>query len=119
MTASDPEIHQQIVDLTHKGLSSNAIALQLGVNDRTVHRVRRKRRLAKPCPPKLSDDEKRRAKDLLDDGASYKEVGRTLNRADRTIARALPGYTMTKAQVAEIAAMGRWMARIERQETKR
>lgn len=42
-----------------------------------------------------------RAKEMLDDGASYAEVGRTLRKSPKNIRKALPGYGWTQSQGAQ------------------
>lgn len=56
---------------------------------------------------KLSDDEKLRAAELLDGGASYREVARTIGRSASVICRRFPGRGWTLEQVAERASLDR------------
>lgn len=56
---------------------------------------------------KLTDEEKRRAAELLDDGVSYREVARTIGRSASVICRRFPGRGWTVEQVAERASLDR------------
>lgn len=56
---------------------------------------------------KLSDDEKNRAAELLDGGASYREVARTIGRSASVLCRRFPGRGWTRDQVAERASLDR------------
>jgi len=49
---------------------------------------------------------------MLEDGASYEEVARTLRRSHTAFRRRLPGYTLTKKEAAHRAALGRQMAQL-------
>lgn len=109
------ERRDRIVKLTARGWTAQEIADLLGVTARTVTRGRRAAGIAKPRHLPMTDDEKRAAKTLLDDGASYEEVARTIGRSSKTLARHLPGYTLGRKLAAEAATLGRTMARLERQ----
>lgn len=104
----------QIVELTRLGHSAAQIAGRLGITARSVQRGRVAAGLAATQPPRFCEAEYRAAKRMLDDGASYHEVGRTLGRAASTVKRHLPGYTWDKHQAAHAAALGRAMARLDR-----
>lgn len=113
--AAFAERRAQIVNLTALEFTAAEIAARLGITPRTVTRARRAAGIAQQKPPPMSDDEKRAAQRLLDDGASYHDVANTLGRAADTIKRNLPGYTWDRGRCAEAAALGRVMARLERQ----
>lgn len=53
----------------------------------------------------LTDDEIRTANMLLDDGASFGEVARTLNRNKSVICRHFPGRGWTRAQTDELSSI--------------
>lgn len=83
---------EQIVALTHAGHSASQIARKLRIAERTVQRVRVRTGVASPTQfIPMSADEIRLAAEMLDDGASYGEVSRTIGRSPRTIAKHLPG----------------------------
>lgn len=52
------------------------------------------------------------AKVLLDDGASYTEVARTLGMCKKTLRRHFPGRGYTQEQINESMALGRLEARL-------
>lgn len=56
---------------------------------------------------KLSEDEKTRAAELLDGGASYHEAARTIGRSAAVLCRLFPGRGWTIEQVAERASLNR------------
>lgn len=64
-------------------------------------------RIKRAPRPKLTEDEKRRAAALLADGASFRDVARTLQRSASAICRSFPGRGWTREQVAERAALDR------------
>lgn len=72
------------------------IAERVGVCERTVLRTQDRRGVPSLVRHALSSSEIERAVSLLADGASYREVGRTLGRAASTIKRRLPGMSSWK-----------------------
>lgn len=90
--------------LHNEGLSAAQIALRLDINPRTVSRWRVAMGIAKPPVVLLSAEEKKRALDLLTDGASYNEVARTLGRSTQCISHALPGYGWSRLECGQFAA---------------
>lgn len=111
---STPERTERVVELTRQGLSTPVIAELLGVSDRTVCRHRVRAGIAQPGQVPLSEDERRRALSLLEDGASLSEVARTLGRSITPMRRHFSAYKWTKQQSAEFSAVGRAMAELER-----
>ena len=109
------EITARVAELTRQRLSAPIIAEILGVSTRTVQRARKRAGVSQPAMKLFSDDEKRRAQALLDDGAPIAEAARTLGRSHTTLARCFREHPRwTPAQISEAAAWGRAMARIER-----
>lgn len=98
--------HPDILELVSQGLSNRVVASRLGVSARTVSRVRCNAGMGaeKKTP---SEDEKLRAKELLEDGASYAEVGRTLGFYPGHVKRWFPGYEWSVGQRNEMAEMQR------------
>ncbi|HEY2066352.1 MAG TPA: helix-turn-helix domain-containing protein [Gemmatimonadaceae bacterium] len=92
------ERRARVQRLTHEGRTAKAIAVALGITPRTVQRIRGDLGIAKPKPPILTDDEKRLAATLLDDGASYEEVARTIGRSAHAVRLAFPGRGWTREQ---------------------
>lgn len=107
----DPEIKDRIVSLTRQGKSASCIAQALGVTTRAVTRERARERARRgipgPANSPLTDDEKRVAAALLDDGAPVSEVARTLGRNPTTIHRHFPGRAWTPLEAAQFAAWRR------------
>lgn len=105
---------RMVAQLDAAGHSAASIALMLNVCRKTIERDRAFLELREPKAPPITPEELARAREMLEEGCNYAEVGRTLNRASTTLQRHLPGYKLDRFQVAEIAAHGRWMARLER-----
>lgn len=98
LQAMTAERYDVIAALTRAGFTAAQISERLKVNQRTVQRARVRTGVAKPfCGTPFSDEEARRAAEMLDDGASYMEVARTLNRVPSTIRRHLPGRSVWKS----------------------
>lgn len=88
----------EVVRLTRLGRSAPEIAEIIGITPRTVQRHRQAAGIsAGPAIP-LSAHEKERALSLLQDGASYAEVGRTLGRSEDRLQVNFPGYGWTREQ---------------------
>lgn len=98
--------HPDILALVREGLPSRVIAHRLHVSKRTISRVRQaaglgvERRTA-------SEDDKLRAKKMLEEGASYAEVARTIGFGPQHVKRWFPGYEWTVEQRNEMADMQR------------
>lgn len=92
MTTLDVARDERIEALAQAGYNTRQIAAVERTTIRTVQRSRARLGIAAPkAENALSAAELRRAADLLDDGASYREVARTLGRSDMTIAHHFPG----------------------------
>lgn len=104
------ERRERVAELTRRGFSAEKIAEELRVTTRTVQRDRTAMGIARPFTGiPLTDDEIRRARDLLDGGCSVSEVARTLGRSDNTLHKHFPGRAWTRAQVAEhLTTVRRW-----------
>lgn len=95
-TSTNPEVvaarDAEIKELLAQGLHASQIAMHLRITERTV--LRAKKRLGLPIrqmAPPLSAEEIRIALNLLEDGASYGEVARTLDRDLKTISTRFRG----------------------------
>jgi len=97
--AASYERHRRVVQLTQRGHTAPSIATVLGCTIRTVQRHRHSAGLTSGhhAAP-FSTEERERALALLNDGASYAEVGRTLGRRYQQIAKTFPGYGWTQEQ---------------------
>ena len=106
------ERRDRVAQLTHQGHTAKHIANLLGVTKRTVVRDRAARGIAQPKAPLLTPDELERAHAMLEDGASYDEVARTLGRATTAFRHRFPGYKLSPTERAQRAVLGRQMARL-------
>jgi DNA-binding CsgD family transcriptional regulator len=99
---------ERVAQLTREGRSAVDIAALVGITKRSVVRIRSDMGLSRESSgPPMTEDERRRALDLLQDGCSYAEVARTLGRNKNVIAARWPGYSWTRTQAGEAAAMAR------------
>ena len=89
------ERRERVLQMTKLGFSAAQISAVLGVTTRTVQRDRDKMGCAQPVPPRITPEEIERARALLDDGCSRKEVARTLGRSADAIAHYFPGRCWT------------------------
>lgn len=108
---------QQIAELTRAGYSIPQIAECLGISEATVTNHRRRAGVSQPrvAAPPMSDTELARCKQLLEDGCSYTEVGRTIGRSDRTIAKHFPGHGYNQQQIAEYRKIVKQLNTFDRQ----
>lgn len=95
-----PEERARVIELTHRGWSSGQIAQELNTTPRTVCRIRHNAGCKAATNP-LTEDELSIAAAMLDDGASYAEVGRTIGRPLETVRNRFPGRGWTRAQTHE------------------
>ena len=102
----------RVTQLTRQGHTAKQIGELLGVTKRTVARDRTATGCAQPKAPLLTQDELERAHAMLEDGASYEEVARTLHRSHTAFRHRFPGYQLTPAEASQRAALGRQMARL-------
>lgn len=109
--STDPEVvaarDAEIKELLDQGLHASQVALQMGITERTV--LRAKKRLGMPIrkmAPPMSVEEIGFARALLEDGASYNEVARTLGRDLKTISARFRGLSQcTPRTGAEVRMM--------------
>ena len=102
----------RVTQLTHQGHTANQIANLLGVSPRTITRDRAARGITQPKAPPVTESEFARAKEMLEDGASYEEVARTLRRSHTAFRHRFPGYALSPAEAAHRAVLGRRMAQL-------
>ena len=95
--------------LHNMGLSAAQIAERAGCTARTVTRWRASEGLTQPGPVtvgvRVSAERLAAAERMLDDGAPYQEVARTLGMHQHTLRRHFPGRQWTKHQSGVFAAM--------------
>ncbi|AYD86888.1 DNA binding protein [Mycobacterium phage MilleniumForce] len=111
-----PEQVKMILSMTREGCSARHIAEVVGCSSRTVVRVRADgdaRVMGPELFTPLTQEQKDFARYLLDDGAPYNEVARTLGVSWTTIERNFPGYGWTKRQAAEFTALSKKFRRLE------
>lgn len=70
---------------TMQGRSLPQIAAELGITERSVSRIRERIKISAVKPEPLTAAERAKIEDMLDDGCSYREIGRTLGRSENTI----------------------------------
>lgn len=95
------ERRKVVAELTWEGWTLDAIAARLNVTPRTVSRDRDELKITQPWPSRFTDDEYRRAQELLDDGYSLQEVARTLHRNVETIAKRFRGRGWSPEQTGQ------------------
>lgn len=89
------------------GVDPRTIARDEGVSLATVYRIRLKLEGARQTNRAFTDDEIARIEQLLDDGASLREVARTVGRDPKVISRRWVGRGWTREQVGDWLSM-RW-----------
>lgn len=97
---------ERVVDLTALGHSAPQIAAAVGCTPRTVVRIRARAGISQPAGGPLTDDEIHCARALLDDGASFSEVARTLGRSYRHLRGRfpdVPGWTRQQGGILSAA----------------
>jgi hypothetical protein len=87
---------QRVAELTRGGYSARFIAEELNITMRTVARCRVRTGTAQPPPCYMTDTELRLAETLLDDGASYCEVARTIGRSTDALRTRFPDRSVWK-----------------------
>ncbi|QTF82295.1 hypothetical protein SEA_ZIGGYZOO_51 [Gordonia phage ZiggyZoo] len=92
---------ETIAELTRAGLSAAEIALRLNITPRTVVRQRALAGVSKPTYPRLTEEQLATARRLIDEGAPYKEVARTIGCCQSTVAQRFPGRGWTRKQIDE------------------
>lgn len=98
----DPMVDERVRELTVKGWSIRAIAEELAIPVRRVQRARVRTGVARPpngVP--MTEEDKARARELLEEGAPLAEVARTLGRSHSTMQRHFPEYTWPPEQVTQ------------------
>ena len=105
------ERRDEVSRLARLGHSTRQIAEHLGVYPRMIERDRRALGISERWTGErqLVGEDRERAVAMLEDGASYAEVGRTLGFTGPTIAHHLPGYAWDRRRAAAFASMTRWL----------
>lgn len=101
---------EDILELTRRGLSADQIARRLKVCTRTVHRARVRNGVGQPnrrTGPRYTPEFLAKAEAHLDEGWSFREIGRTYGVDPERLSRKFPGRGWTKAQASELGAIRR------------
>ncbi|URC18194.1 helix-turn-helix DNA binding domain protein [Mycobacterium phage Zenteno07] len=107
----------EVRELWAQGATRKQIAEALGVGDRQVQRYLVDEGLVAKHGghPPMTDEEREKARLMLEDGASYWAVALTLGRDWATIRRQVPGFhVLSAAEKSERAVLGRQLRRLER-----
>jgi len=104
-----PRLDYELMRRLHEeGLSAPQIAERVGCTPRTVTRWRRQEGLTRVIPATAgapaTPERLEQARRLLDDGASYQEVSRTLGMHERTLMRHFPGRGWSKREGGRLGA---------------
>lgn len=99
--------YDRIVELVREGLTTTEIANRMKVTRQTVNRAKRDRGLVTRSAPRFTADEIATVEAMLDDGVSYTEIGRTINRPASTICHRWPHRGWSPQQSSELAALVR------------
>jgi transposase-like protein len=114
-------VDKEAIERMHKdGWSAPRIAAELGCSAETVRRWRKREGLQPPRPANawapITPERKEAARRLLDDGAPYEEVSRTLGMTTVTLKRHFPGRQWTRQQAGELASWIRYTKELERRQ---
>ncbi|MFK0072677.1 hypothetical protein [Arthrobacter woluwensis] len=101
---------REVRRLTVSGCTSERIARELGVTARTVTRDRVALGIAQN-PVRLSPEQEHQIAALVEDGAPFHEIARTVGVSPEAIRRRHPGRGWTPSQTARHAALIRGTAR--------
>ena len=112
-------VDREAIERLHRmGLSAPSIAAQIGCSAETVRRWRKANGLSPEVTEHvgrpLTPERKEAARQLLDDGAPYEEVSRTLGITRVTLKRHFPGREWTRQEAGVLGAFVRYMNKIER-----
>ena len=99
---------EEIKRLLDEQYSPEGIVEIMGMNPETLFRVMRDEfGIYRTDTTPVSNEEHREMERLLDDGWSYKQIGRKLGRADKTVAKHLPGRGWSVEEANEYRRMFR------------
>lgn len=98
--------YKKIVTLLRERVPAMEISRRLGVNRGTVTRIRKSEGIPSYRQKRVVSAERlERAARLLNDGASYAEVSRTLSMSTGTLRKYFPGMAWGRAQIDEYLSM--------------
>lgn len=109
LSQSDQE---RVVAMTRQGVPTREIAAILGVCERTITRIRVQAGCARKYQP-ITPENLKLARNLLEDGASYSEVARTIGCSHERLSTRFPGYGMSSSGGGQMKALMDEMHRLE------
>lgn len=102
-----PDVSAKVLILSNRNWTSKEIAAECNITERTVTRIRSRFRsnVERNRPRSWSDEDYEFAKELLDDGASYREVAESTGIPRTTLREIFPGQGFTKEDTARLATL--------------
>lgn len=114
MAGRNPKIWE-VIDALEAGEHVMGISRKLGVSKDTVTRVRKSLGIEPGRTPRYMTPERlERMAEMLNDGASFAEVARTLKVSPATLRKYFPGMAWGRAQMDEYASMRQREIKAER-----
>lgn len=112
---SEPRFDREMVrQMTEEErMTRRQIAEALGCSVRTVEKIRQELGISGPGAVPYSDETKAKAREMLEEGASYNEVSRTLGIPTRRLSGWFPGMGWTAKQAAEYRYLKRQMDELD------
>ena len=104
---------ERVVALTQQNYTALQIAQILGITTRSVVRHRKAAGIAQTPPSYLTEAEIQQATAMLEDGASRREVARTLGRSESAIGNHFPNYGWNQSQACTYGRMRRMLDQLE------
>jgi DNA-binding CsgD family transcriptional regulator len=101
-----PGIRHRVALMTRNGCTAQQIGDELGINQRTVRRIRSVTGTSRPVR-RMTAEDRARAERMLDDGCSRYEVARTIGISPPTIEYHFPGRRWSSVEVGSYAVMCR------------
>ena len=101
------ERREQVATMTRQGMTAREIGEALGVTPETVARHRVAAGVAQTVAARVTPEQWQIAEQLLDDGCSCAEVGRTIGVNGNTVSDHFPGRGWTRQQSGGMAAFMR------------
>lgn len=83
--------------LTESGYFARQIADELGISPRSVTRIRASLGISQPLARRFSEEEHQQVLDMLEDGVSLPEIGRTIGRSSDVLWRRYKGMSQGKS----------------------
>lgn len=92
---------ERVKELTEQHVSLSRQARILGCTPKQISRIKHELKLTKPAAKAYPPEMYTKVEKMLDDGASYLEVQKTLGPSLRWLAKRFPGRGWTKKQMAD------------------